>query len=184
MLRNPLGHAFLDSAAGAGGAGAVAAFAAAGVVKSARIVAAAILLLALGAGVGAAAREQANFKTGQLTIHSEGQRVDYQVEVADNNHLRRLGLMHRQNLPENQGMLLLFAQPQQASIWMKNTFIPLDLLYIDDQGRIVKIVENAIPRSTGAMRSNGKVKAVLELNAGQVSKWGLAVGDRVSHSAR
>ena len=110
--------------------------------------------------------------------------MDYQVEVADNNRLRRLGLMHRQNLPENQGMLLLFAQPQRASIWMKNTFIPLDLLYIDDQGRIVKIVENAIPRSTGAMRSNGKVKAVLELNAGQVSKWGLAVGDRVSHSVR
>lgn len=184
MLRNPLGQAFLNSAAGAGGAGAVAVVATAGVVKGARVVAAAILLLALAAGVGAAAREQANFKTGRLTIHAEGRKVDYQVEVADNNRLRRLGLMHRQSLPENQGMLLLFAQPQRASIWMKNTFIPLDLLYIDDQGRIVKIVENAIPRSTGAMRSNGKVKAVLELNAGQVSKWGLAVGDRVSHSAR
>ena len=184
MLRNPLEQAFLNSAAGAGGAGVVAVVAAAGVVKGARVVAAAILLLALAAGVGAAAREQANFKTGRLTIHAEGRRVDYQVEVADNNRLRRLGLMHRQSLPENQGMLLLFAQPQRASIWMKNTFIPLDLLYIDDQGRIVKIVENAIPRSTGAMRSNGKVKAVLELNAGQVSKWGLAVGDRVSHSAR
>ena len=181
MLRNPLGAVFLNSAAGAGGAGAVVA---ARVVKGAWAVVAALLLLALAAGVGAAAREQAHFKTGRLTIHAEGRQVDYQVEVADNNRLRRLGLMHRRSLPENQGMLLLFAQPQRASIWMKNTFIPLDLLYIDDQGRIVKIVENAIPRSTGAMRSNGKVKAVLELNAGQVSKWGLAVGDRVSHSAR
>lgn len=181
MLRNPLGTAFLNSVAGAGGAGAVVA---AGVVRGARAVAAAILLLALGAGVAAAAREQAHFKTGRLTIHAGGQKVDYQVEVADNNRLRGLGLMHRHSLPENQGMLLLFAQPQRASIWMKNTFIPLDLLYIDDQGRIVKIVENAIPRSTGAMRSNGKVKAVLELNAGQVNKWGMAVGDRVSHSTR
>ena len=181
MLRNPLGAAVLNSAAGAGGAGVVVA---AGGVKGVRAVAAAILLLALAAGVGAAAREQANFKTGRLTIHAEGRQVNYRVEVADNNRLRRLGLMHRHSLPENQGMLLLFAQPQRASIWMKNTFIPLDLLYIDNQGRIVKIVENAIPRSTGAMRSNGKVKAVLELNAGQVSKWGLAVGDRVSHSAR
>lgn len=181
MLRNLLGTAFLNSVGGVGGAGAVVA---AGVVKSARAVAAAILLLALGAGVAAAAREQANFKTGRLTIHADGRKVDYQVEVADNNRLRGLGLMHRHSLPENQGMLLLFAQPQRASIWMKNTFIPLDLLYIDDQGRIVKIVENAIPRSTGAMRSNGKVKAVLELNAGQVDKWGMAVGDRVSHSAR
>ena len=180
MLRNLLGTAFLNSVAGAGGAGAVVA---ARGVKSAKAIAAAILLLALGAGVAAAAREQANFKTGRLTIHADGRKVDYQVEVADNNRLRGLGLMHRHSLPENQGMLLLFAQPQRASIWMKNTFIPLDLLYIDDQGRIVKILENAIPRSTGAMRSNGKVKAVLELNAGQVNKWGMAVGDRVSHSA-
>lgn len=100
-MRNPLGAAVLNSAAGAGGAGVVVA---AGGVKGVRAVAAAILLLALAAGVGAAAREQANFKTGRLTIHAEGRQVNYRVEVADNNRLRRLGLMHRHSLPENQGI--------------------------------------------------------------------------------
>ena len=64
---------------------------------------------------------------------------------------------------------------------MKNTFIPLDIIYIDAKGYIVKIVENAQPESTNVMPSDGRVKAVLELNAGQVQKQDIAVGDRVTY---
>ena len=78
-------------------------------------------------------------------------------------------------------MLLLNEKSQRLNIWMKNTFIPLDIIYIDTAGYIVKIVENAKPESTALMPSDHKVKAVLELNAGQVQKREIAVGDRVTY---
>ena len=89
--------------------------------------------------------------------------------------------MYRSSLPADQGMLLLNEKPRQLNVWMKNTFIPLDIIYIDTDGRIVKIVENAQPESTAVMPSEGKVKAVLELNAGQVRQKEIAVGDRVNY---
>ena len=89
--------------------------------------------------------------------------------------------MYRSSMPEDQGMLLLNEKPQRMTIWMKNTFIPLDIIYIDRNGYIVKIVENARTESTTVMPSDGKVKAVLELNAGQVRQQEIAVGDRVTY---
>ncbi len=124
---------------------------------------------------------QAQFKTGSLTIATQFGEVDYRIEVADTPGLKSLGLMYRSSLPERQGMLLLHDKPARMSIWMKNTFIPLDIIYISADGYIVKLVENARPESTARMPSDGKVKAVLELNAGQVRQRDIAVGDRVTY---
>lgn len=136
-----------------------------------------LLLLLIAPGCDA----QARFKTGTLTIATKFRPLTYQVEVADTRQLKSIGLMYRSSLPEGQGMLLLNEKPERMTIWMKNTFIPLDIIYIDDNGHIVKIVQNARPESTAVMRSDGKVTAVLELNAGQVRQRDIAVGDRVTY---
>ena len=124
---------------------------------------------------------QAQFKWGSVTIVTKFDKLNYRVEVADSARLKSIGLMYRSSLPAGQGMLLLNKKPQQLNIWMKNTFIPLDIIYIDRDGYIVKIVENAQPESTTLMPSDGKVKAVLELNAGQVQQQDIVVGDRVTY---
>ena len=124
-----------------------------------------------------AAFAQTQFKSGSLTVTTRFDSVHYQVEVADDARTRSIGLMYRATLPANRGLLLLNDRPEQLNIWMKNTFLPLDIIYIDADGRIVKIVENAEPESTAVMPSEGRVKAVLELNAGQVRNREIAVGD-------
>ena len=131
--------------------------------------------------VAAACAGQTRFKSGSLTINTKFDNLSYRVEVADTRRLKSIGLMYRSSLPADQGMLLLNEKPRQLNVWMKNTFIPLDIIYIDTDGRIVKIVENAQPESTAVMPSEGKVKAVLELNAGQVRQKEIAVGDRVNY---
>ena len=136
-----------------------------------------VLLLFITAGcIG-----QASFKSGSLTINTKFEDLSYRVEVADTRRLKSIGLMYRSSLPAGRGMLLLNEKPQALNVWMKNTFIPLDIIYIDTDGYIVKIVENAQPESTAVMPSEGKVKAVLELNAGQVRQREIAVGDRVTY---
>lgn len=131
--------------------------------------------------VAAGCLAQTQFKWGSVTIVTKFESLSYRVEVADTRRLKSMGLMFRSSLPAGQGMLLLNEKPQSLNVWMKNTFIPLDIIYIDTHGYIVKIVENAQPESTAVMPSEGKVKAVLELNAGQVQERGIAVGDRVSY---
>ena len=124
---------------------------------------------------------ETRFKSGSVTIATKFDELHYRVEVADTARLKSIGLMYRSSMPEKQGMLLLNKKPQRMNIWMKNTFIPLDIIYIDRDGYIVKIVENARTESTSVMPSGGKVKAVLELNAGQVQQKEIAVGDRVTY---
>ena len=136
-----------------------------------------VLLLFISAGCAA----QTQFKTGSLTIATKFGELNYRIEVADTNRLKSIGLMYRLSMPEEQGMLLLNKKPQRMNIWMKNTFIPLDIIYIDRNGYIVKIVENARTESTSVMPSDGKVMAVLELNAGQVQQKNIAVGDSVTY---
>ena len=136
-----------------------------------------VLLLFISTGCAAETR----FKTGSLTIATKFRDLNYRIEVADTDRLKSIGLMYRSSMPERQGMLLLNEKPQRMNIWMKNTFIPLDIIYIDRDGYIVKIVENARTESTTVMPSGGKVKAVLELNAGQVRQQDIAIGDRVTY---
>lgn len=112
---------------------------------------------------------------------ARGETVEYQVEVARTADQMRRGLMFRDSMPEDRGMLFVYLPERPASMWMKNTILSLDMLFIDAGGRIINIVENTEPYSLKTIPSGGPIRGVLELNAGQAEKHGMAVGDTVSH---
>ena len=105
----------------------------------------------------------------------------FAVEIADNDAERAKGLMYRKELPEGQGMLFDFHREQEVSFWMQNTYIPLDMIFIRGDGRILRVAENAEPQSERLVPSNGPVRGVLEVIAGTARKLGIAPGDRVAH---
>jgi uncharacterized membrane protein (UPF0127 family) len=111
-------------------------------------------------------------KTG---VHS------FSVEVVDDDAGRAKGLMFRRSLPEGTGMLFDFKTEQDVAFWMQNTYIPLDMIFIRADGRILRIAENTEPMSTKQIPSGGPVMAVLEVIAGTARKLGIAAGDRVAH---
>jgi uncharacterized membrane protein (UPF0127 family) len=101
------------------------------------------------------------------------------VEVAATNAKRELGLMFRRHLDEQAGMIFLFKQPQHLTFWMKNTLIPLDMIFADSDGRIVGIVENATPLSESIDAVDGDSQYVLEVNGGFCKRHGVIAGDRL-----
>lgn len=105
----------------------------------------------------------------------------FSVEMATTEKEKTTGLMYRKSLPDGQGMLFDFSPAQQISMWMKNTYISLDMIFIGPDGRIIRIAENTEPLSTRIISSQGLAKGVLEVIAGTAKKHGLAPGDRVSH---
>ncbi|MGB3864508.1 MAG: DUF192 domain-containing protein [Xanthobacteraceae bacterium] len=105
----------------------------------------------------------------------------FAVEVATTEEEKRTGLMYRKELPDGRGMLFDFSPGQEISMWMKNTFIPLDMIFIRADGRILRIAENTVPQSTAIIPSRGLAKGVLEVIAGTAKKYGIAPGDRVAH---
>ena len=104
----------------------------------------------------------------------------FAVEIADNDADRAKGLMYRKELPEGRGMLFDFHREQEVSFWMRNTYIPLDMVFIRGDGRILRIAENTEPLSTRLIPSGGPVRAVLEVIGGTARKLGIAPGDRVA----
>jgi uncharacterized membrane protein (UPF0127 family) len=117
--------------------------------------------------------------TGTLVLKTGTGEHPYKVEVAETNEERAMGLMYRRSLPENAGMLFIYDRPQPAAMWMKNTLIPLDMVFIAGDGTVHRIEANTEPFSTAVIPSEGDVLAVLELNAGQAGKIGLKRGDKV-----
>lgn len=117
--------------------------------------------------------------TGTLVLKTDTGEHRYEVEVATTDGERALGLMFRRTLPESAGMLFLYDPPQRIGMWMRNTFIPLDMVFISADGRVHRIQPNTEPFSTDLIPSGGAVGGVLELNAGQADKIGLKRGDRV-----
>jgi uncharacterized protein len=105
----------------------------------------------------------------------------FSVEIADTEAAREKGLMFRKKLPEGEGMLFDFHHEQDVSFWMKNTYIPLDMIFIQGNGRILRIAENTEPLSTQIIPSGGPVLAVLEVIGGTAHDLGIAPGDRVAY---
>ncbi|MEJ2377923.1 MAG: DUF192 domain-containing protein [Pseudolabrys sp.] len=105
----------------------------------------------------------------------------FSVELADTPAARAKGLMLRKKLPDGQGMLFDFHQQQNVSFWMKNTLIPLDMIFIRGDGVISHIAENTKPLSTRLIPSDGPVLAVLEVSGGTCRRLGIAPGDRVAY---
>ena len=106
----------------------------------------------------------------------------FAVELVDNDADRAKGLMYRKELPEGRGMLFDFKREQDVSFWMQNTYIPLDMIFIRGDGRILRIQENAEPLSTRLIPSGGPVLGVLEVIGGTARKLGIKPGDRVAHA--
>lgn len=105
----------------------------------------------------------------------------FQVELAVSDEERATGLMHRRELPEGRGMLFDFFPPREVVMWMKNTYVSLDMIFIRADGRIHRIAENTEPLSTRHIQSQGAVAAVLEVVAGTSKRLGIAPGDQVAH---
>src|ERR1700722_8485579 len=104
----------------------------------------------------------------------------FTVELAVSDEERQKGLMFRRSLPESQGMLFDFKADQDISMWMRNTYVSLDMIFIRGDGRILRIAENTQTESDRIIPSGGPVRAVLEVVAGTAKKFGIAPGDRVA----
>lgn len=122
---------------------------------------------------------QLKFQTEQLTIETANGPQVFTVELAVDGLQRQQGLMFRERMANDAGMLFDFGEPREVAMWMRNTLIPLDMLFIDEAGVIRRIHEGAKPHDETPLPSGGPVKFVLELNKGAVSARKIAVGNRV-----
>ena len=137
------------------------------------------LLIVLAGTTGmrfAAAADETLEIAGNTGVHR------FTVEIAITDEQRARGLMFRRELPEGRGMLFDFYREQPITMWMQNTYIPLDMIFIRGDGRVLSIAENTEPLSTRVIGSGGPARAVLEVIAGTAKKLGIRPGDRVSHS--
>jgi uncharacterized membrane protein (UPF0127 family) len=117
--------------------------------------------------------------TDELTIVSGDKSHAFKVELADTPQESEMGLMHRPSMPRDHGMIFDFGRPTETTMWMKNTLIPLDMVFSAPDGKVLRIETHTEPFSTKIIPSEGTFSAVLELNAGQADKIGLKRGDKV-----
>ena len=133
------------------------------------------------AGCHKGAEAEANAEaTVPLTIAMAGTTHRFRVEVARTGAEQEKGLMFRTSLPADGGMLFPFAKPKIANFWMKNTLIPLDMVFVRADGSIDRIAENTIPESLDPVVSGGEVAAVLELAGGTAAKLGIDESAKVT----
>jgi hypothetical protein len=107
----------------------------------------------------------------------------YKAEVARTPDQQSRGLMHRKAMARDAGMLFLFPEPRMASFWMANTYLPLDIIFISPEGRVVNVGEG-VPLTTQTVNSTAPAGSVLELNRGEAARIGLKPGDRISWGGR
>lgn len=124
-------------------------------------------------------RSAAGLAQVPLTVTSKGKVHRFTVEVAASEEEQQTGLMNRSVLARDRGMVFPLREPRVASFWMKNTLIPLDIIYVRTDGTIANIAANAVPLSLEPMESEGVVAAVLEINGGQAAELGIGPGDKV-----
>ncbi len=115
------------------------------------------------------------------TVRGDFGQARFTVDVADDAAERGQGLMFVEHMPTLQGMLFVYEQPQRASFWMRNTLIPLDILFADETGKIITLHENAIPLDETPIPGGDNVSHVLEINGGLSARLGIKVGDTLQH---
>lgn len=129
------------------------------------------------AGTGA----QPPLPKSALVIETGQGQVAFTVELADEPYEIQTGMMFRQTIGEDEGMLFDIGRTRVAFFWMRNTLIPLDIIFIDEQGRIINIAANATPLSEKTLTSQGPARGVLEIRGGGAAELGIASGDVVRH---
>lgn len=142
------------------------------------------LTLCLALAAPAAAQEpdhaQPTLPTQKITILSQGgARHDFTVEMALTDQQQQVGEMFRTTVLADGGMLFDWGTPREVPMWMENTLVPLDMVFVRDDGTVGKITENAVPLSLANIPSGGPVRATIELQAGITAKLDIRVGDRV-----
>ena len=144
----------------------------------ARAVAALALAAALAVPAGAAA-----CAPDEVTLLAADGPVTFAVERAQTPEAQARGLMFRSSLPARAGMLFVYDPPRRARFWMKNTMIPLDMIFLDDAGRVERVAAMTVPYSLATHASEGPVRAVLEINGGLSARLGIGPGTQAVHPA-
>lgn len=121
------------------------------------------------------------FARDTVVIQRSNGRDQFTIWLADTPAQQQQGLMWIQQLPPDHGMLFLLPQQRPMSMWMKNTYVPLDMVFFDAKGRILRIHEHAVPLSEAIIDSGVEVAGVLEILAGEARRRGMQVGDRLLH---
>lgn len=134
-----------------------------------------VLIGSLPFAVGAKCRDDV------VEIKGDWGQARFRVEIADTPQLQQRGLMERDALGISQGMLFVFKEPRPVSFWMKDTLIPLDMLFTDQRGMITKINHQAEPLTTRTFFGGDDVAYVLEINGGLAEKFGISEGDFIRH---
>jgi uncharacterized membrane protein (UPF0127 family) len=138
-------------------------------------------LLAAGSACGQSEDDGVKFEKSSLVIVTGGRDIKFEIELADTEPRREHGLMFRKQMGAYEGMLFDFFKEQLVSFWMKNTLIPLDMVFIGADGTVRHVHANATPMSTDTIPSESLVRAVLEINGGTARLLGIKQGDKVKH---
>ena len=137
-------------------------------------------LLILSSPLPLSAQQDVEFERDTLSIVARrGDVFEFNVELAETSEQKSRGLMFRREMADNEGMLFLHRRDRVLTMWMANTFLPLDMLFIERDGTIARIEENTIPQSRDVISSRKRVRSVLELNAGTARNLGISAGDKV-----
>ncbi len=128
------------------------------------------------------AEAQAKFRKDKLTLKTASGEHVIEIEVAETEEQKSLGLMYRPKVPPNTGMLFPYGRPQELTMWMRNTYASLDMIFIRADGSVHRIEFGTEPLSEKVISSGAAVTAVLELGAGEAKRLGVKAGDRVLHS--
>ncbi len=134
------------------------------------------------ATVNLANAQSQQLATEELAITTSRGRFEFLVEIADEPHERTIGLMNRESMDARSGMLFVFDTKQVINMWMKNTLISLDMIFVSEKGKVVTIAENTTPHSLEIVSSLAPVSFVLELNSGMAALIGLKPGDQLHHA--
>lgn len=122
-------------------------------------------------------------KEGELSLLKAGEVTHtIDIEIADTPYERETGLMYRESMEDDQGMLFIYSNEAQRSFYMKNTYIPLDLIFYNRDSTAVSFHENARPRDETPIPSNVPAQFILEVNAGKIQEWNIEIGDKINFS--
>ncbi len=123
----------------------------------------------------------AECRADRVSVRNDQAEIRFDVELAITPQERSRGLMFREHLPNRSGMLFVFDPPQRVAFWMKNTLIPLDMIFLDQTGTVTRVHQGAIPGDLTQIEGGDSVYAVLEINAGLSARYGIAPGTQMQH---
>jgi len=141
------------------------------------------LTLSLILGLPAATAANAACSDARADLRGDWGAARFSIEVADDSAERGQGLMHREKMAASAGMLFVYERPQRVSFWMRNTLIPLDMIFMDETGTVTRIHENAVPLDETGIPGGDQVQFVLEINGGLAGRLGIEVGSELRHPA-